>query len=70
MIGAPLAPYPAQNALTRELRAAAARAGDSEFLSLWAGQAVPLLRELPARDLFARIVQETNAVLSKLRPEA
>jgi nitronate monooxygenase len=70
MIGAPLAPYPAQNALTRELRAAAARAGDSEFLSLWAGQAAPLLRELPARDLFALIVQETNAVLSKLKPEA
>lgn len=31
-------PYPLQNALTRELRAAAARAGRAEFLSLWAGE--------------------------------
>jgi nitronate monooxygenase len=70
MSAAPIASYPVQNGLTRDIRAAAARAGDSELLSLWSGQAAPLLRELPARDLVARIVQETNAVFSKLRPEA
>jgi nitronate monooxygenase len=36
--------YPVQNRLTRELRAAGARLGDSEVLSLWAGQAVALAR--------------------------
>lgn len=38
-VGRPL-PYPFQNALTRELRGAAARAGRAEFLSLWAGEGV------------------------------
>src|SRR5206468_6792306 len=42
MAGAPLAPYPAQNSLTREIRAAAAKAGDAGLLSLWAGQGPPL----------------------------
>jgi nitronate monooxygenase len=36
-------PYPQQNALTRPLRNAAAAAGDLEYLSLWAGQAAPLM---------------------------
>jgi nitronate monooxygenase len=34
--------YPVQNRLTQPLRAAAARQGDAEALSLWAGQAVKL----------------------------
>jgi len=67
MSGAPLAPYPAQNALTRELRAAAARAGDSGLLALWAGQAAPLARELAAGELVGQIMRETDTVLSSLR---
>lgn len=35
-------PYPFQNALTREMRSAATRAGRPEFLSLWAGEGVHL----------------------------
>jgi nitronate monooxygenase len=77
MAKAPLAPYPVQNSLTRELRAAAARAGDFELLSLWAGQAAPLAKELPAAEMVAQIVDEMNTVLSNLgrrarspRPEA
>jgi nitronate monooxygenase len=34
--------YPVQNRLTQPLRAAAAKAGDPEMMSLWAGQAVRL----------------------------
>src|SRR5205085_10896342 len=34
--------YPAQNALTRPLRTAAARQNRAEFLSLWAGQGLRL----------------------------
>ncbi len=49
-VGHPL-PYPLQNALTRELRAAAARAGRAEFLSLWAGQGAHLGREGSAAEL-------------------
>lgn len=38
-------PSPLQNALTRELRAAATRMGRAEFLSLWAGEAYRRGRE-------------------------
>ena len=70
MSGAPLAPYPVQNSLTRELRAAAARAGDSGLLSLWAGQGAALARELPAAELVAQIMREANSIFSRLKPEA
>jgi nitronate monooxygenase len=66
MSGEPLAPYPVQNALTREIRAAAAKAGDSGLLSLWAGQGAPLLREEPARELVARILREAEAAIARL----
>ena len=36
--------YPVQNRLTQPLRAAAAKAGDPEMMSLWAGQAIQLAR--------------------------
>lgn len=51
-------PFPYQNALTRPLRAAAAKAGEVEVLSLWAGQGVGLSRDLPAADLLARLERE------------
>src|SRR5438105_1346899 len=69
MSDAPIAPYPIQNALTREIRATAAKLGDPGFLSLWAGQAAPLAREMPARELVAQIVHEAEAVISGLRAE-
>ncbi len=37
-------PYPIQNALTAELRAASAKAGSADALSLWAGQSVKLAK--------------------------
>lgn len=39
-----VAPYPVQNALTQELRQAAARADRGDYLSLWSGQGAPLGR--------------------------
>jgi nitronate monooxygenase len=41
--------YPVMNALTRDLRRAAAAQGEAGFLSLWAGQGVGRARELPRR---------------------
>jgi nitronate monooxygenase len=55
-----LAPYPYQNALTRDVRTAAARAGRAEFLSLWAGQAVALARSEPAAAIVERIFGEAH----------
>lgn len=48
-------PFPLQNALTRELRAAAARAGRAEFLSLWAGEGVHRGREGTAAEIVAQL---------------
>ncbi|MGO1118448.1 NAD(P)H-dependent flavin oxidoreductase [Rhodovibrionaceae bacterium A322] len=55
-----VAAYPAQNALTRGLRTAAAKAEDPDYLSLWAGQGVGMTRSLPAADLMAQLVRETD----------
>lgn len=54
-------PYPLQNALTRPMRTAAARQGDADHLSLWAGQGVARLRSLPAAELVGRVVEELTA---------
>jgi nitronate monooxygenase len=68
MTGAPLAPYPVQNALTREIRTAATKAGNADLLSLWAGQGARLARELPAGELVAQIMRGVDDVVSKLKP--
>jgi nitronate monooxygenase len=67
---APLLPYPYQNALTAELRQAAARAGRADLLSLWAGQAVALARARPAGELVQELVAETRAVIARLATNA
>ena len=67
--GAPanaILPFPLQNALTRPLRAAAAKRGDAGLLSLWAGQGVRLARRQPAADLVRRLAQEAEAVIARL----
>jgi nitronate monooxygenase len=61
-------PFPLQNALTRPLRAAAAREGRAEFLSLWAGQGLRLARRQPAAALVARLAAETASALGRLAP--
>lgn len=50
--------YPVMNALTGPLRAAAAKAELSDFLSLWAGENVAAGRELPAGQLVATLHEE------------
>jgi nitronate monooxygenase len=59
-------PFPLQNALTRPLRAAAAKAGRAEFLSLWAGQGVRMARRETAANLVGRLAAETDAALGRL----
>ncbi|GGL75909.1 nitronate monooxygenase [Deinococcus aerolatus] len=46
-------PYPFQNALTRQLRAAGAEAGRADVLSLWAGEGVGQGREGSAAQILA-----------------
>jgi nitronate monooxygenase len=67
MQDSPTLAFPAQNALTGALRSAAAKAGKSEFVSLWAGQAAPLARALSAAELVATLRDETLEALDRLR---
>jgi nitronate monooxygenase len=55
---AALPAFPQPNAASRPLRQAAAQAGRAEFISLWAGQALPLQRAPgPAAALVASLLQ-------------
>jgi nitronate monooxygenase len=65
-----LPPYPVLHALTVPLRRAAAEQGQAELLSLWAGQAVGLVREMPAAELVACLAQEARDALDGAAPEA
>jgi len=53
--------YPVQNALTGALRRAAAAAGDADYLSLWAGQGVGLVRPMAAAALVELLETEWRA---------
>lgn len=55
--------YPVQNALTQELRAAAAKAGSPDVLSLWAGQSVKLARPGSAADITKRLWEEAQTTM-------
>lgn len=57
-----LPPYPVQNALTGELRQAAARQGKADYMSLWAGQGAGMARTLPAAELVRVLAAELAAV--------
>jgi len=56
-----IAPYPFQNAMTRDIRTAAAQQGRAEFLSLWAGQAARLAKAKPAAEIVAGLMREARA---------
>ena len=50
--------YPVQNALTTPIRAAAAKQGDPELISLWAGAEIRRARPLPVAQLMQILVAE------------
>jgi nitronate monooxygenase len=64
---APQLAFPVQNAVTAKLRQASAKAGKPDFVALWAGQAAPLSRGLPAAELVAKLNAETVASIQKLK---
>ena len=53
--------YPEIHHVTAPLRAAARERGDAETINLWAGQAHPLAREVPAGELVRRLGAEARA---------
>lgn len=54
--------YPVQNALTTPIRAAAAEAGDTELMSLWAGAEVRRARPMSAAKLMQTLAAEMRTV--------
>lgn len=58
--------YPVQNRLTQPLRAAAAKAGQADMISLWAGQGVALTREGDAGDLVRTWWAQAQAAAQQL----
>jgi nitronate monooxygenase len=65
----PVLPFPLQNELTRPMRAAAARRGEADALSLWARQAARLGRRETAAALVERLVEESRRVVGELNVE-
>ena len=57
--------FPAMNSLTRAIRTAAAKNGDSDAQSLWAGQGAVLARAMPAGDLLRALSDETGRRLDE-----
>ena len=64
---APQLAFPAQNSVTGKMRQAAAKAGKPDFIAMWAGQAAPLSRALPAAELVAKLETEAVESIQKLK---
>jgi nitronate monooxygenase len=67
MAAAPQLAFPAQNAVTGRLRQASAQAGKPDFIALWAGQAAPLARALPAAKLIEKLHAEAIESIQNLK---
>ena len=58
-----VAPYPIQNYLTRSIRNASKEQGDSEYMSMWAGQGAALSRKSTAKELVDTLILECRDTL-------
>ena len=59
--GPAVAAYPEIHELTQPFRQAARLSGDGSLINLWAGEAYPLIRELPAAELVRMLAAELDA---------
>lgn len=67
MEGKPQLAFPAQGSVTGKLRQASAKAGKPDFIALWAGQAAPLSRALPAAELIRKLQGELVEAINALK---
>jgi nitronate monooxygenase len=56
--------YPIQNALTKAMRKKAEEIDDTEFMAMWAGQAVALCRDISAERLVVQLIDEMNEIFN------
>jgi nitronate monooxygenase len=59
--------YPQVHHLTAPLRAHGRNVGDSDLVNLWAGQAYPLARDIPAGEIVRRVAEEARVALDHAR---
>lgn len=62
--------FPVANAMSRSMRATASKAGQTDFQSLWAGQAARLARPEPAAAIVARLMREAREILQSAAQHA
>ena len=58
-------PFPAQNAFTQDIRKKAAELDRADYLSLWAGQGVGLIRAMKAETLVETLFKETVEAVNR-----
>ena len=57
--------YPVQNWLTGQMKPAAIAQNRHDLMSLWSGQAAPLLRHRNAAELFDALIEETTQIIQR-----
>ncbi|MDX1900772.1 MAG: nitronate monooxygenase [Gammaproteobacteria bacterium] len=60
----PILDMPIQGMLVKDIREAAQKQNNLDYMSLWAGQASRLCREIPAAQLFNQFISEAQEILS------
>jgi len=58
--------YPIQNALTRDIRQAAAKANNPAYMSLWAGQGLRLATDRAAAATIKQTIEQANDLLKRM----
>ena len=61
-----LLPYPAQYSVSRDLRKSGAERGDTDFMSMWAGQGVGLIRNQPVAEFMQDLVNGSQELIARL----
>lgn len=63
----PILDFPAQSEIVKDIREEAKKQNNSDYMSLWAGQASALCRNKSASELFNELIEETNILLNNLK---
>lgn len=58
--------FPIQNAMTQDIRRAAAKANNTEYMSLWAGQGLRLATGKTAAEIIAQTIDDAETILKQI----